>query len=97
MKSTVKKTAVKKVVGNKLSAKIESEIKSAKKNGAKELVVLTTKRSNYNKTIGQEGFGASDLKKTYKDLYKELLIKHDVFTRPVNVREFEIAWIVKFK
>lgn len=91
------KPIVKKVVGNKLSAKIETEIKSAKKNGAKELVVLTTKRSDYNKKIGVSGFGSEDLKKSLRDLYKELLIKHDVFTRPVNVNNFEIAWVVKFK
>lgn len=95
-------TPTKKVTGvsasEKLFKKIDAQIKTARKKGdVKELVVLSTTRNHYNKNLGQHGFGAEDLKKSYKELYKKLLVKHDVFTKPVNIGNHEVNWVVSLK
>ena len=77
--------------------KIETLIKAARKTKQKEVVVLTTTRGHYVKNVGNGGFGADDLKTVYKNLYKTLWIKYDVRTKPVNLQNFEIAWVVPIK
>ena len=100
-----KKTAVKaakpakavKSTGNKELDKMLATMNEAKKNGQKSVVVFTTNRSHHKASVGENGFGASDLKPKLYEAYKHMLLKHDVTTRLVNPNEFQVEWIVKFK
>jgi hypothetical protein len=86
-----------KSTGNKELDKMLATMNEAKKNGQKSVVVFTTNRSHHKASVGENGFGASDLKPKLYEAYQHMLLKHDVTARLVNPNEFQVEWIVKFK
>ena len=73
-------------------------VKTAKKEGKKEVVVYTTKRNDYKKTLSSNGYGSNDLKSNILEFYVGLIKQYgtNITTRAVNVNTHEFEYVVKF-
>ncbi len=105
-KKTVKKVAVKKVTKKKtvkkdltakqLMAKFVSDLKIAKKKQKTEVVVLTTKRSDYNVDVNEvHCVSHNDLKPNMNEFYRMLVCDYNVQTRVSDIEKMAITWFVK--
>ena len=95
-KAPAKKAKAVKTTGNKELDKMLATLSTAKKSGVKSVVVYTTSKASHKANTGANGFGVSDLKPKLLEAYKHLFCKYDVSTKPVDISEMAIDWIVKF-
>jgi hypothetical protein len=83
----------------KQAEKLEKEYdkKFAKKEGKKEVVVFTTKRNDYKKTLSPNGYGSSDLKSNILEFYVGLIKQYgtNITTRAVSFNNHEMEYVVK--
>jgi hypothetical protein len=72
-------------------------VKTAKKEGKKEVVVYTTKRNDYKKTLSPNGYGSSDLKSNILEFYVGLIKQYgtNITTRAVSFNNHEMEYVVK--